>query len=679
MVFLVLILSSCTKQTGSEDVDARYEKASLLLKQKKYQAAIEAFNSALAIDTLNGYNSRNLKALCRKGGIESLTGEYYEALRTYRVIDEHSGNILPDSVLAGIVVDRARLLGELGEFGKAAQSLASLRKPTPEQRLALAGLYLKGRDYLHASDIYREFAVPGEDPAFRIMALSGLMNCAVAEPSLGLDTPDGYAGKIAAVSGKVMTMDAPPEKRIHALRTSAKSLLQLEKQRRNASFLFFRALALAEESGNARLVQLLQFESNAVIVQKPEVFRGAIDYFGQNNMPFAQVSALFMLGRNTEITDRERIDALRQGLSICQYYGVPATSEEGVRQEKAAVNQLIDLLIKNAMFFELFEASEQAKMLVLQRDMQRNIGSFRLPPGNEKLQHDVIEQSRELTGLFQRKINIVTDGRGFGMTVPADEAINLKRGALLDLLAEVEKIDRVAASRFQMTQVTLTTVQKSLEPGQALVNLFIRDSLTTAMLISKREMEIVSTPVLSAQVDAEVARLRHSLSTIRPSVVESLVSNANRVWLNRVLFQNMQDRLARYEHLIFVTDKPLPFHVLGDDRFLGREKKLSVLCSAREAVFYAGCPVNHEKNPGIVFFDASGITDARTYKMLHPGDEVFLVWKHMTGDQIDELKILLELHFQRERSGAGFLNALAAGAVDPGDGKWLYLTSYGID
>ena len=577
-----------------------------------------------------------------------------------------------------MVLNRARMYGELGYYAKAGASFDALESPSSSHRLRQAAYCLKGGNVRKASGIYRELSA-SEDSAVRMIALAGLMDCSVAYPHQGLDSPDRYAARVAAVSSRVMTMDAPAEKRILALRTAAKSLLKREKYRRDASFLLFRALALAEQSGQNRLAQLLQFESNAVIVQKPEVYRGVIDYFSQQGMPFAQASALFMLGANREVSDRERIDALRSGLSICQYYGIPATARDAVIMEKHAVNQLADLLIANARFFELFEASEQAKLLELQRNMQSNIFDFRLPAGNEKLQNEIIELSREITGLLQRKISIVEEGGGFAWSTPADAAINRKRGRLYDLFAQAGTVSKSAADQLQLTPATLRTVQKSLKPGQALVKLFIRDSLSTALLISNREMEIVSSPALAVQVQGELVRLRRALSSSGASSAGSLIGNADRLWLTHVLLRSMTDRIARYEHLVFIADVPVPFHLLGYDRFLGREKKLSLLGSASEAVRYSELVVNRTRPPDVVLFDASRMEQARIHKMMHPEDAVFLCWKTLRKEEVDELKTLMELSFRKDFSGSGFLNNLASVSDSPAAGQWLYLSSYGMD
>jgi hypothetical protein len=672
------LLSSCSLKQGASDPVPLYEEASRLYRQKKYSAALENYNKALAADTLKGFAPRAVDALFRKSWIEFLTGEYNEAFHTFAVLDRHAGQGLPDSLHSAAVLNRARMYSELGFYGKAASVMVSLRKPDPWQRLDQAELWFKAREFSRALQIYNEYAA-AEDPSVRIVALSGLLDCSLASPALGLDPPEKYSGKIAAISGRVMKMEAPATVRIKALRIAARSLEQLEKDRPNASFLLFRALAIAQEANLPRLVQILQFESNAIIVQKPDAYRGVIEYYGQKNMPYARVAALYMLGRSPELTDAERIDALKSGLAACQYYGIPATATSYVRMEKEAANQLNDLLIAGGRYFELFEVSEQERLLGLQRDLQANISGFRLPAGHEALQNEIIELTREISGLLERKITMTQEGAGFELAGPADVAIRRKRGRLIELITEAAKIDKTVVSRLQPAPVTLRTLQQSLKPDQALVKTFVRDSLSVGMLISSREMQIFTSRVSGDQVLQQLASFRKTISTSGPEKVALLAGDPQRLWLTDALLQSMGDRLTGYRHLIVVSDQPAPFHLLGRTRMLARDKQISYLVSSNEAIVYAGQSPAKSQSPGIAFFDASNPEQAGIHKMFHPEDRVFLFWKPMSGQEIGELKTAMAGALKSDASCSGYLKGLASGSGALTKGNWLWLSAYGID
>ncbi|NTV02907.1 MAG: hypothetical protein HGB04_09045 [Chlorobiaceae bacterium] len=671
---LAALFSSCRPGQGAADPGPLYEEAARLSRQNKYPAALEAYNKALAVDTLKGFSRQAVDALLQKSRIEFMTGEYDAAFRTFGSLESHAGSMLPDSVQTAVRLSHARMHAELGEFGQAAAAIGKINRPGPWQRLQQAGLSARSGDFAGAARICGELAA-SDDPAVRIVALSGLLDCAIARSDLGLEKPDAYAGKIAAVSGKVMSMPAPPELRIKALRIAARSLRQLEKQHPNASFLLFRALAIAQQAGLSRLDQILQYESNEVIVRKPDTYRSTMEYFAQRNMPYARMASVYRLGMSPELQDKERIEVLKSGLQLGLNYGIPATARDLVRLEREAVGNLEELLIANGRYFELFEASEQAKLLGLQRDMQAGIGQFTLPAGHEALRNEIVRTTREITGLLQRKISMAEEGAGFEYSAPADKAIARKRGRLFELSNEAIAVDRGAASMLRLTPVTLMTVQKSLRPDQALVKLFVRDSLATGMLISSREMQIFSTPVYRDQLQSQLSQFRQSLASAGSYAWERMRQDPQRIWLTDILLQPMNGRLSGYRHLIFEPDSPMPFHLLGREEMLGADRRVSIIGSAKEAVVYAGQQPAAGKAPGIAFFDASRSDLAMVHKMYRPSDRVFLIWKPLSREESAGLVTRLSAQLKQDASGSGSLKALAGGQ----DGSWMYLSSYGID
>lgn len=673
-ICLALSLASCRQPESSAESTALYEEASRLYRQKRYTEALDRYDRALAADTLKGVSKAALEALGRKSRIEFLTGRYSGAFRTWGAIRLHGGGKLPDSLYNAAALDTGRMYAELGMYGKAATVMAALKSPDAWQRFDQARLLFKAGKVYEASRIYGELA-SSEDVAVSMSGLSGILDCALTGKVAGLDMPDNLAGKIAVISGRVLKMEASPEVKIKALRIAARSLRQMETQRPNASYLLFRALAIAQEAGYPRLVAILQFESNNVIVRKPDTYRSVIEYFGQRNMPFAKVASLFMLGRSSELPSAERIEAYRLGLAACQHYGIPATATDYVALEREAAGELGDLLAAQGRYTELFDASALGDYLEQQRLLQAGISGLRLPPGHEGVQNEIIELTRDISGLLQRKITMLEDGTGFVLAPVADKAIREKQGRLIELITEAAKVDGTLPARLQPQPLTLRSLQKSLRPDEALVRFLIRDSLSTSMLVSSREMQIVTAKVPGEQVTARFTALRQRLVSADTNSEAALAKDESRRWLTGALLQSMGGRLEGYRHLIFVSRKAEPFHLLGDNAMLGRDHRVSWLASVGEAPIYSGVQPKGE----ILFIDASHQQKAAMHKLLHPADQVFLAWKPMPEAEVSGLKTLMKQSVETGSTASESLKKAAREPAAKGGHAWLWLGSYGAD
>jgi tetratricopeptide (TPR) repeat protein len=675
---LILSLASCRHKNNGADTASLYAEAEHLYHQKHYADALDRYDRGLAADTLKGFSRVALDALCRKSRIEFLTGRYSAAFRTWSAIRRHGGGKLPDSLRAAVALDTSKMYAELGMYGKAASVMATISNPDAWQRFDEASLLFRAGNVPEASRIYGELAA-SDDNAIRMSGFSGLLDCSLTGKVSGLDTPDNLAGKIAMISGRVMAMDAPPEVRIRALRIAAKSLKQIEKQRPNASFLLFRALAIAQQSGPARLIPILQFESNNIIVRKPDAYRSVIEAFGQNNMTFAKAAALFMLGRSTELKPAERIEAYRNGLAACRYDAIPATAANYATLEREAAGELCDLLTAAGRYTELFDASAFGDFLEQQRLIQANISEFRLPPGHEALQNEIIELTLGISGLLQRKIDMIEEGSGFGLSTIADSAVREKQGRLIQLMTAAAKVDATLPARLQPQPVTLRTLQKSLRPDQALIRCFVRDSLSTIMLVSGQEMQIVTARTLGVEVAARFATLRQRLVSAGTHPEAALSADEDRLWLTKTLLQSIGDRMAGYRHLIFVSPKAEPLHLLGRTPMLGRDHEVSYLVSMNEAL--AGARVNAHNNAvsSISFFDASTPQKAQIHKLLHPGDHVFLSFTLLPEQEITALKTGMKKAFDAGARGPDILKKTDASGRGAISNAWIWLGSYGSE
>ncbi|NTU53813.1 MAG: tetratricopeptide repeat protein [Chlorobiaceae bacterium] len=672
--FLCIILSlfSCSNRKGGPDAAPWYQKAAHLERQKHYAEALEAYDKALAADTLNGFSRVTLEALCRISRIEFMTGRYSGAFRTCGIIERHAGVGLADSLHTAVVLDTARMYAELGLYGKAASIMASLRTSDPWHRYEQATLLFRSGDVDGASHLYGDLSL-SEDPSIRMVAFAGLLDCSLAQPGSVPDTPERCAAKIAAVSARVMQMTAPPEQKIRALRIAARTLQQLEKQKPDASFLLFRALSMAQSAGLTRLVPILQYESNAVLVNKPDTYRSVIEYFGQKNMIYAKAAALCKLGQSPELKPAERISALRSGLDACQYYGIPATAEGYTRVIREAVCKLEDILIAEGRYTELFDLGAQAELLSLRSRLQSNISAFQLPAGHESLRNEIVGLSSEIAGLLQRNLSMFEEGTDYRLGALADQAIGQKQGRLIELIAEASKIDETVPLKLQPEPLTLRSIQNHLQPEQALVRFYLRDSLSTVMLLSKTEMQIVTSSLSAEQVKAGFADLKQRLASGDRAQVAGADFDSQRLWLTDSLLKSMSDRLATYRHIIFVSGQPEPFHLLGRRTGYGRERKVSWLVSSNEVCVQPGKRARGKS----VFFDADRPEKAQIHKRFHPNDQVFLTWKPLSREEVDRLNTAMKKNSASPDSASGIRNFPFPDSA--GEQSRLWLGWYGSD
>ncbi|MBN1929620.1 MAG: hypothetical protein JW764_08780 [Chlorobiaceae bacterium] len=676
LMLFTLALAACSQQEPESAPSSLYEEAGRLERQKRYAEALEHYDRALAADTLKGFRREALEALCRKGRIEYLTGRYQAAFRTWESLETHAvAGKLDDSLRTAAGFDTARMYAELGRYGKAASVMESLGSGGQWQRYQIAVYRFRGGMIDQAARLYRELSL-SEDPAIRMAALSGLLDCSLLSAASVSDTPEQLSAKIAAVSAQVMTMDAPSTVKIRSLRIAARSLLQLESQHRNASYLLFRALAIAQEERLSRLVPILQHESNAVIVRKPDTWRSVIEYFGANNMHYAKAAALCKLGECEELTPAERITALRNALSTCQNYGIPATATGYLKMVRDAGRQLDDLLIANGRFVELFDVSGQKDALEARSLLQASIREFRLPAGHEALQGEIIELTTGISGLLQRKIDMNEQGEGFRYAALVDRSITEKQGRLIGLIAEAGKIDPAVASKLQPEPLTLSTLRKRLHSGQALVRLFSGDSLTTAIMVSNREMQIETSPVTAGELKRRFGALRQRIGGGK---ADALLAEPERIGLNDSLLKTMSVRLAGYRHLIFVSDRPEPFHLLGRGELLGRGRKVSYLVSSNEIGASTQPSAGQDGAGDVAFFDAGDSGKAMIHKLFNPEARVFLAWKPLTDREVSRLKTALQKAPPTASSATGFLQQLGAESSTEASPSWLWLGAYGLD
>jgi tetratricopeptide (TPR) repeat protein len=677
---LFFIFSGCSSANNAEETSGQlYSEASAFSRRGEYLKAIDCFNKALAIDTLQAASPRVVAALNEKRALEGLTGSYYEALRTTERMEKLPARVLSDSLRNALLTDKSTWLRELGSFRASAASLEKVVSPLPQNLFELASLYRELGEYTKAADIYRRFSGVERDPATRISAYAGLLQCKVAQPQLKIDKAETIAGKIAAESGRVFSMEGDLIPRIQALRAASKSLQLLEKQRRNASFLLFRALTLAEESRNPLLVQMLRLESNAVIVRKPDPFREAAEYFRIKNMQYARASALFMLADSKSIHEDERIPALLQGFSAISYSAPPYPGREFLQLEKNAGRRLTGLLIEKSRIFDLFNATEQVGFIDLQRSMQIYRQKLRVGKDDEAIALEVSKLQHEISGLLQRKADIFFRADGYEKNRAADQAINIKRGRLVELLVKVRSSNPVAAEAMQLAPVTLQSVQEALRQDQAILKPLISDSLCAVMLIGRKQLQIAG----SGTGFDSLHTADSALQTINRELAQGYAGSmqqptAEQEWFSKVFREPLAGSLGVYRHVIVISEDLFPYHILGSVQGSVPEKRYSFLQSIKEFALLSENAKPVSDTSRIFFYRAADAPAAGIHKLFAPGDRVFILWKPYSPVELEAIRQQIALAMQGTVSASEALVSIAETST-AGRETWKYISAYGAD
>ena len=139
--FFLLFTGCKAAHHGDEALQQLYQQAETFTRQQEYPKAVECYNKALALDTLQPASPRVVRALNEKRALEGLSGEYTEAFRSTARLEKLPAAALLADQRSAMFADQARWLRELGRFSEAAASLEKIVILTPELSFELASLY----------------------------------------------------------------------------------------------------------------------------------------------------------------------------------------------------------------------------------------------------------------------------------------------------------------------------------------------------------------------------------------------------------------------------------------------------------------------------------------------------------------------------------------------------------
>lgn len=680
LLVMILVFASCARQEkepGESETAALYEKAEAFAVSHEYEKALELLREGLAADTLNGFSPMTARALNRKSMIEGVTGNYFDALASHETIEKRCRGMLPAAAEAERIRSKAALLVELGEFAGAEKAMTAIASLSVPDSLELARYQVLAGEREKALDMYSNLS-GSSDPVFALMAFTGLLELSLDASLRMAEAPSFYVHRITGIARKLVTRGKEGDEKAEALalRRAAMFLELFPAHAKDASYLYFKALSRARAAGEEKLVQMLDVESNAVLKNEPEVYARTLDYFERNNMSFERMAALLKQGAGEKMDDDSRIiKVLKQGLNIYRYHVPPRPGYTLRGLVDRSAEMLTELLLNKGRFAEAFESDELKKLFALTHLVQRGYVSFELPDEHEQLERQVVKLGREMNALHQRLMNMYESGRGYENHEAVIEAINRKRGIFHQKLAEVQRVSPFLAERLTVNPVTLGTVQEALDKEHAILKIIDGREWCTVFLVQDSYVDVSRRKVDGAMYRSRLKLFREHIATNAEGVRTRIARDSERLWLTDLLIKPYAGRLRDISRLTVIAGEPVPAHLLGNNRFLIRDFPVSWVYSANEFIRQASQRKLTIPEPEYSFYSAERYKDALERKLLFPRHTVFLLWRHFSASEIDELRVLFSLLLQQGGDLSGALHQMAQDKQVEND-RWIYLTEY---
>ncbi|WP_294347662.1 tetratricopeptide repeat protein [Prosthecochloris sp.] len=681
LVSVVFVAAACAKsekEPAGEGRTVLYEKAAVHAANHDYEKALELLNKGLARDTLDGFSPETAEVLNRKSVIEALTGDYFDALASHEVIEQRCKGMLADSVEAERIRRKALLLSELGEFSEAEKALMKISAMSVQDSLKLAFFQIQAGEYEKAFALYK--GVSGNtDPLISLQAYTGMLELSLDESFEKPEAPSFYVHKSIGLARRLLDGERKGTEMAEALalRRTAMLLEMFPAHVENASYLYFKALARARLAGEERLVQLLDFESNAVLANNPEVYARTLDYFERNNMPLAKMVVLLKQGTRSKMDDAEKIKALKKGLSIYQYQHAPYPGYAIDELFDRSTETLVELLLSKGRYAEAFEYDELKKLYVLKQTVLHNYDSLELSGKHEKLAFQVERLGLELSALLQRSMNCFESGRGYDKHAVTIDAINKKRGRFYEKLGALRSVSPLHAERLVLTPVTLRTVQQTLDDNHAVLKIIEGKHWCTVFLVQNGNVDVSRRKINATHYRSRLGLLTERLAMSAGTGIIPLARDPERLWLTDLLIKPYTGRLQDMERLTVIAGEPVPAHLLGNNRFLVRDFPVSWIYSANELVYQASLKEENDIEGEFAFYGVEKYRDALERKLTHPRQAVFLLWKHFSDAELDEIRVLLTLSLQQGGDPSGMLHQLVQNKQAESE-QWFYVSEYGM-
>jgi|GEM_PF-1263645 len=675
-----VVLTGCDRITPSrDDPGLFYKKAEAFIEQKDDKAALDALNRGIALDTLDGFSPVTASALNMKRQIEERNGSFYHALDTHALIENRCSGLLGRNQERDRIRDKAIVLSLLGNVDEA----SGLMREEPgimrrNDLLMMARWHASAAQYERSADIFLT-AAGSDNLVLRLEALAGLLDLSEHHPVKGMHSAAWYASRTIETAKLLLDTPGPPLQHALAMRQAAMSLAETGRHDDDASYIFFKALSYARAAGDRALEQVLDFESNDVLTQNPEVYGRTSAYFEDHGMVIPHALALIGRAQAAGFDERERMRLFQQGIRFLRYQ-LPSPSPGLVgRRFRKASGELLSLQIARGLYNDAFRVDEALKTREIRGWVLHDPSLFSLPEGHASLRRDIIRLGLEIDALLRRSVEAYASGRGLDLMEFTGHLVSKKRGELNDLLAGISDLAPVERDKMQPEPVTIATLQQSIPPGSAVLKIITSDEWLAVYCISGESVDMVRRKIDAADAEALAALFAGHIGMSQDSALGGIARHSSRLTLTEMIIAPFADRLGNVSHLTCITNMALPVHLLGQNRYLVRDVPVSRLSSAREYLWYSRAQAGAGRQGNEAdFIDAMSYQEAAKMKLRHPDHSILLLWKPYHVKELNDARVLLSLALQQGVGPAVVLSQMVRSSAEADGPGWLTLSSYGV-
>ncbi|MBO8092997.1 MAG: hypothetical protein J7D60_06790 [Prosthecochloris sp.] len=658
--FVLLLLAGCAREkVPSEQPSEMYERARQLASRYEDAAALELVSRALAIDTLDGKRPETARAIQLQARLLERNGELFRSLETYRVLEDCCASLLSDEMVRESILSRAQILSDLGYHDEVIGLLENFKPATSHEKLSVARIYEEVLLPEHSVPIYLSLE-DAADAALRLQALSGLLHLSRTLNVKGLSRSEVYALEtVEAARDLLEDVSHPDEYKAAVLRKAACRLQETGRHDSDASYLLFKALSLARAAGSGELEALLDYESNAVLQADPEVYARSSGYFDEHGMGLSYARALVWQAESGVPDERERLELLKTAFRYFLQELPPGRAGMFSSVFRDGTSSLLSLLAANGGYSTAFMVDEELRSwelsaIVLENQLTRTDRFARL--------------QKEVYALQRRILRLLEEGVQVERIHRLRRFVNEKRG-------ELSSSD---GSGVLTSAVTLKTLQQSLGAHEAVIRVVPSKEWLTVMFIRSDMVDVSRSRITRDEFLSLAGLMSGHLQTGRSDALRTLSRHHARLKLSNILAGPFMRQLRQVEHLTVMSATPLPFRLLGDNRYLGRDMRISQIPSAREFLLDRSRRTVAGIDPVVELVIADSAAVARRLLVEGGGREIFLFWKPLTQSERDDLRVLLSMALKERGEPSRALLQLTAGDRGGSD-AWLALSSFSAD